>query len=232
MLATERESEVGRKLPNNGTVLIVDDDADVRRATTRLLRSAGYAVSSFASPQEFLDHPLPIGPCCVILDMCMDGMTGLEVQERLRRGERRVPVVFLSAHGTVPTAAAGFKHGALDFLEKPARPKQLIEAVAFAIASDRVHAAGRAELEDIRRRFAALTPREQEVLRLVVSGRLNKQAAAELGISEKTIKVHRARVMEKMRAESLAALVLMAERLQLTPAPAELVAEAAPTWIY
>ena len=232
MLATETEPEVGGKVSNDATVLIVDDDADIRRSTSRLLRAAGYAVTGFASPQEFLEHPLPLGPCCVILDMCMDGMTGLEVQERLCESDRHVPVVFLSAHGTVPTAAAGFKHGAHDFLEKPARPKQLIEAVASAIARDRVHAAGRAELEDIRRRFAALTPREQEVMRLVVSGRLNKQAASELGISEKTIKVHRARVMEKMRAESLAALVLMAERLRLTPAPAELVAEASPTWIY
>ena len=213
-------------------VVVVDDDPVVRRSIARLVRSVGFDVKTFAAPQEFLEQALPIGPSCVVLDMCMEGMTGLEVQERLCQGDRRVPIIFLSAHGTVPTAAAGFKHGAQDFLEKPARPGELLDAVRRAIDSDRSHAAERAELADIRRRFAALTPREQEVMRLVVSGRLNKQAAGELGISEKTIKVHRARVMEKMRAESLAALVLMAERIALTPAPAALVAEATPGWIY
>ena len=214
------------------TVLVVDDDPAIRRSVSRLMRSAGYAVKTFASPSEFLSQPLPNEPACVLLDMCMDGMTGLEVQERLRQGDRRVPVVFLSAHGTVPTAALGFKHGAADFLEKPVRPDELLAAVGHAIEHDRSQAAGRAELDEFRQRFNGLTPREQEVMRLVVSGRLNKQAAAELDISEKTIKVHRARVMEKMRVESLAALVLTAERIGLTPAPTELVAEARETWIY
>jgi FixJ family two-component response regulator len=214
------------------TVIVVDDDPVVRRSVARLVRAVGYDVQTFATPQQFLEHPLPAGPSCVVLDICMDGMTGLEVQERLGCGDRQIPVIFLSGHGTIPTAAHGFKHGAQDFLEKPVRPAELLDAVRRAIDSDRGRAAGRAELHDIRTRFAGLTPREQEVMRLVVSGRLNKQAAAELAISEKTIKVHRARVMEKMRAESLAALVLMAERVHLTPPPAEMVVEAAPTWIY
>ena len=214
------------------TVLILDDDAVIRRSVSRLLRSAGYEVKTFASPAEFLQHELPAGPTCLLLDMCMDGMTGLEVQDRLMQGDRHLPVVFLSAHGSVPAAAAGFKHGAEDFLEKPVRADALLEAVRRAVEHDRRRLAERVEADCFRQRFDALTPREQEVLRYVVSGRLNKQAAAELGISEKTIKVHRARVMDKMRVESVAALVLVAERLGLTPEPATLVAEAAPLWIY
>jgi RNA polymerase sigma factor (sigma-70 family) len=217
---------------STATVLVVDDDPAIRRSVSRLIRSAGYAVKTFASPTEFLSHQLSDEPSCVLLDMCMEGMTGLEVQERLRQGDRHVPVVFLSAHGTVPTAARGFKHGAADFLEKPVRPEELLDAVTQAIEHDRNQAADRAELDQFRERFNTLTPREQEVMKLVVSGRLNKQVAAELEISEKTIKVHRARVMEKMRVESLAALVLTAERIGLTPAPTELVAEARETWIY
>jgi RNA polymerase sigma factor (sigma-70 family) len=176
---------------------------------------------------------LPAEPTCVLLDMFMDGMTGLEVQDQLRRRDRRhVPIVFLSGHATVPDAAVGFKHGAADFLEKPVRPKELIEALKRAIERDRTQSADQAELESFRQRFEALTPREQEVMRLVVSGRLNKQAAAALEISEKTIKVHRARVMEKMRVDSLAALVLVAERLGLTPGSAALVAEPREEWVY
>jgi len=217
----------------SATVLIVDDDAVVRRSVSRLVRSAGYTVQAFASPADFLRCELPAEPSCVLLDMFMDGMTGLEVQDQLRQRDRRhVPIVFLSGHATVPDAAIGFKHGAEDFLEKPVRPKELMDAVKRAIEHDRSQAAAHAELEGFRQRFEALTPREQEVMRLVVSGRLNKQAAAALEISEKTIKVHRARVMEKMRVDSLAALVLVAERLRLTPASAELVADAHETWIY
>jgi RNA polymerase sigma factor (sigma-70 family) len=214
------------------TVLVVDDDPSIRQSVSRLLRAARYTVVTFASPVEFLSHPVPAEPTCVLLDMCMEGMTGLEVQDLLRKSDRRVPVVFLSAHGTVPTAALGFKHGADDFLEKPVRPNELLDAVGRAIEHDRRQTADRAERDQFRERFNALTPREQEVMRLVVAGRLNKQAAAELDISEKTIKVHRARVMEKMRVESLAALVLTAERIGLTPPPTELVAEARETWIY
>ena len=214
------------------TVLVVDDDPAIRQSVSRLVRAAGYSVKTFASPTDFLTHPLPDAPACVLLDMCMEGMTGLEVQDRLRQGDRHVPVVFLSAHGTVPTAALGFKHGADDFLEKPVRPDELLDAVSRAIEHDRRQTADRAEIDQFRERYNALTPREQEVMKLVVAGRLNKQAAAELDISEKTIKVHRARVMEKMRVESLAALVLTAERIGLTPPPAELVAEARETWIY
>jgi FixJ family two-component response regulator len=217
---------------STATVLVVDDDPSIRQSVSRLLRAARYTVETFASPVEFLSYPLSAEPTCVLLDMCMDGMTGLEVQDLLRKSDRRVPVVFLSAHGTIPTAALGFKHGADDFLEKPVRPNELLDAVGRAIQHDHSQMAARAELDEFRARYDALTPREREVMKLVVSGRLNKQTAAELDISEKTTKVHRARVMEKMRVESLAALVLTAERIGLTPAPNELVAEPRQTWIY
>jgi FixJ family two-component response regulator len=202
----------------DATVVVVDDDPAIRRSISRLVRSVGYAVKTFGSPTDFLRHPLPDGPTCVLLDMCMNGMTGLEVQDVLRRNERHVPVVFLSGHGTVSTAVTSVRHGAEDFLEKPIRPDELMGAVSRAIQHDRAGSAERANLAGLRRRYERLTPREQEVMGLVVSGLLNKQTAAELGISERTIKVHRARVMEKMEVESLAALVIIAQRLGLAPA--------------
>ena len=203
------------------TVLIVDDDPAIRRGVSRLARSAGYATRTFASPIDFLGQQLPDGPACVVLDMCMDDMTGLQVQDALRRSgggatARRIPIVFLSGHGTIPNATAGIKGGAEDFLEKPVRPKQLLAAIAGAVDHDKSQAVARARQRDLRERYDTLTSREREVMALVVSGLLNKQAAADLGISEKTIKVHRARVMEKMRVESLAALVQLAGEVDLT----------------
>jgi FixJ family two-component response regulator len=211
----------------DATVMVVDDDPAVRRSVARLMRSAGLGVRTFASPAHFLREQLPTGPACVLLDMCMEGMTGLEVQEALGRNARHVPVVFLSGHGTIPAAARGFKHGAEDFLEKPVRPSELLEAINRAIENDRLRSVDRAAREQARQRYDRLTPREQEVMRLVVSGMLNKQAAAELGISEKTIKVHRARIMEKMGVESFAALVLAAERINSDVRPPGPAAEAA-----
>ena len=199
----------------DATVLVVDDDAATRRSVARLVRSLGLGVKTFASPEAFLRDELPAGAACVLLDMYMEGMTGLEVQEALRRNDRHVPVVFLSGRSTISTAVAGVKHGAHDFLEKPFRPSELIEAVNRALQHDRAGSADRATRAEFQRRFESLTPREQEVMALVVTGLLNKQAAAELGITEKTIKVHRARVMEKMNVESLAELVVIAERLGL-----------------
>jgi len=204
----------------SATVMVVDDDPDIRRSISRLVRSAGYAVKTFGSPTDFLRQQLPEGPSCVLLDMCMNGMTGLEVQDALRRNERRVPIVFLSGHGTVSTAVTTVRNGAEDFLEKPIRPSELMEAVSRAIEHDRAESADRANRAELQRRFDRLTPREQEVMGLVVSGLLNKQTAAELGISERTIKVHRARVMEKMEVVSLAALVLIAQRIGLAPVAA------------
>ena len=200
-------------LVNDATVIVVDDDPAVRRSVSRLARSAGYNVRAFASPVDFLGEPLPPGPACVLLDMCMEGLSGLDVQEQLRKNDRRVPILFLSGQGTVPTATAGMKHGAEDFLEKPFKPTELIAAIGRAVEQDRSRAADRGERGEWKRRYETLTPREQDVMKLVVTGLLNKQAAAELGISEKTIKVHRARVMEKMGIKSLAALVHIADRI-------------------
>jgi FixJ family two-component response regulator len=210
------------------TVLVADDDADVRRSVSRLMRSAGFQVRTFASPAGFLLEDLPAGPACLVLDMYLDEMTGLEVQAALRARPRQLPVVFVSGQSTITTASAGFKAGAEDFLEKPVKAKDLLEAVRRAVQHDAARRANRADLDALRRHYDELTPREQEVMSLVVAGLLNKQVAGELGISEKTVKVHRARVMEKMDVESLAALVLLAQRLGVTsdshpipPDPAE-----------
>jgi FixJ family two-component response regulator len=195
------------------TVFVVDDEPIIRRSLSRLLRAAGFEVHTFASPAEFLNHPLPMTPACVFLDMCLGTMTGLQVQDILRQNERKLPVIFLTAYGTVPDARTGFRHGAEDFLEKPAQPADLLKAVRRAIERDRRHVAILAEQAELRKRYESLTAREREVMACVVTGLLNKQTAAELGITEKTIKTHRARVMEKMRVESLAALVVVAERI-------------------
>lgn len=208
------------------TVMVVDDDPAVRRSLGRLVRSAGYSVQTFASPTDFLRHELPEGPSCVLLDVYMDEMTGLEVQDALMRGSRRTPVVFLSGRATIPTAVAGVQRGADDFLEKPVKPDVLIKAVGRAIERDRADSADRTSRAEAKRRFDGLTPREQQVMTLVVSGLLNKQTAADLGISEKTVKVHRARVMEKMGVESLAALVLVAQSIGLAAPPANAAAAA------
>jgi len=200
----------------DATILVVDDDEQVRRGLSRLVRAAGYTVKTFGSPQKFLRHELPPGPSCVLLDMRMDGMTGLDVQEALRRDARHIPIVFLSGHGTIPAVAAGIKRGAEDFLEKPVEPRQLMEAIERAIDHDRSLGKERLERDELLQRYEALTAREREVMQLVVGGLLNKQSAAELGISEKTIKVHRARVMHKMRVDSLAELVRIGERIGVT----------------
>jgi FixJ family two-component response regulator len=202
---------------SSANVLVVDDDSMVRRSVSRLARAAGFSVKTFSSPAEFLRQELPDGPACVVLDMCMDGLSGLDVQDALRQKSRHIPVLFLSGHGTIPTATTSIKHGAEDFLEKPVDPKELIAAIRRAVEHDRGQSADRHDRAELQRRYDLLTPREREVLALVVSGLLNKQAAAELGISEKTIKVHRARVMEKMQAESLAVLVQFAGRIGVPP---------------
>jgi FixJ family two-component response regulator len=149
---------------SDATVLVVDDDAATRRSVARLVRSAGFEVKTFASPEAFLRFELPAGPTCVLLDMCMEGMTGLEVQDALRRSGRRVPVIFLSGRSTISTAVAGVRDGAQDFLEKPFRPGELIEALTRALEHDRTQGAERATRADFQRRFDSLTTREQEVI--------------------------------------------------------------------
>ena len=199
------------------TVFVVDDDPSVRRSVVRLLETAGFRVAGFASAEQFLEREHPEGPGCVVLDVRMAGMTGLELQRRLRMSGRPMAIVFITGHGDVPMSVAAMKGGAVDFLLKPFDDEALLGAIDRAIARDRLWLQGRQELDGLRARYDRLTPRQQQVFALVATGLLNKQVAAQLGTSEKTIKVHRARVMATMQAGSLADLVRQAERLQLRP---------------
>jgi FixJ family two-component response regulator len=193
-------------------VRVVDDDAAVLKALERVLRSAGFAVSTFPSPREFLEGHDGAAPGCVLLDLSMPGIDGLELQATLARAGDPCPVVFISGHGDVPASVRAMKAGAVDFLTKPFDKLQLLTAVRAAVEKDRAARKAREERSSIGARVAALTPREREVMAHVVAGDLNKQIAAELGIAEKTVKVHRARVMKKMGVASLAALVWLIGR--------------------
>lgn len=196
------------------TVFLVDDDPSVRKALTRLIKSAGYQVQSFALAREFLDSsPHPAGPACLVLDVRMPGLTGLDLQGELEKMNSILPIVFITGHGDIPMSVKAMKAGAVDFLPKPVQDADLLRAIEQALARSAREGVERAEQEEIQRRLATLTPREREVLEHVVSGQLNKQIAFDLGAVEKTIKVHRARVMQKMQVQSLAELVRIAERV-------------------
>lgn len=198
--------------PAEGTVFVVDDDDAVLRAIERLLRADGLDVAVFASPREFLERHDPSVPGCLVLDLSMPDYSGLDLQRALaERGQTR-PAVFLSGQGDIPASVKAMKQGAVDFLTKPVNAAELLEAVRLAIARDIAARAKDAETADLRRRLATLTPREREVLGHVLGGRLNKQIAAEIGAAEKTVKVHRARIMQKLQVRSLAELVRLAER--------------------
>ena len=190
-------------------VRVVDDDASVLRSIGRLLRAAGFAVRTFPSSQEFLQQHDADAPGCVVLDLSMPGLNGLQLQQALARSATPCPVIFITGYGDVPASVQAMKAGAVDFLLKPFDQAQLLDAVRIAIDKDRSARAARAERSSLGARVAALTPREREVMAHVVAGRLNKQIAAELGTAEKTVKVHRARVMKKMGVASVAELVAM-----------------------
>ncbi|MDO9596091.1 MAG: response regulator transcription factor [Azoarcus sp.] len=192
------------------TVFVVDDELSVRKATSRLLQAAGLAVSAFASGQEFLDHYNPNSPGCLLLDLSMPGLSGLELQKALIARGDPPPIIFLTGHADVSETVQAMKGGAVEFLTKPVEDTILIDAVMSAIARDHIQRSARCRLAEIHKRLATLTPREFQVLGHVVAGKLNKQTAAELGTVEKTIKVHRARIIEKMQVRSLAELVLLA----------------------
>ena len=195
-------------------VLIVDDDAMVREGMQSLVRSIGLRVQMFASAAEFLSAEIPDVPKCLILDVRMPGQSGLDLHRQLKQANKEIPTVFISGHGDIPMTVRAMKQGAMEFLTKPVRGQDLLDAVQNAIERDRTLRKERAEIEFLRRRFESLTPRETEVLNLVVAGLLNKQIADRLGTSELTIKTHRAHVMEKTQADSLASLVRMSEKLK------------------
>jgi len=198
------------------TVFVIDDDPSVRKALARLLRSAGQRAETLVSAEEFLNREHYNGPGCLVLDVYLPGLTGLDLQEALARAGYHLPIIFISGRSDIPTSVRAMKAGAVDFLPKPFKDRDLIEAVRLSLAKDREARAARDEIQDIQRHVQALTPREREVMSLVVTGKLNKQIGYELGISEKTVKVHRARVMEKLRAGSVADLVRMAEKVRIS----------------
>jgi len=201
-------------------VFVVDDDASVRDALRGLLRSAGFAVETFASAREFLAFERPPGPGCVVLDVRMPGITGLELQEALAREAHHLSIVFITGHGDIRMGVRAMKDGAVDFLTKPFDDTDLLDAIGRAVAKDARDLGVEIRVSDIRARVKLLSARETEVFALVVTGMLNKQVAGVLGIGEKTVKVHRARVMEKMRARSVAELVRLADAVGIL-VPAE-----------
>ena len=201
-------------------VYLVDDDDALRRATSRLLQSSGLEVRAFPSAEEFLAHYDAAVPGCLLLDLRMPGQSGLELQRTLLDRGVGVPIVFLTGHADVPASVHAMKGGAIDFLEKPVDEDRLLAALEQALEADLAARRQRGDLTQIQGRLASLTPRERDVLALVVAGKLNKQIASSLGIAERTVKLHRARVLEKMGAASLADLVRIAERLGLGPARA------------
>jgi FixJ family two-component response regulator len=197
----------------DATVFVIDDDLSVRRSTERLLRSAGFSVYTFCSAGEFLTGPQVKGPACLILDLRLPGLSGLDLQRELRRSGIDIPIIFITGHGDIPTTVRAMKAGAVEFLTKPFRKRDLLDAVTVAIERDRARMRERYETEALRRRYDHLTPREREVMALVVAGLLNKQIAGELATTERTVKFHRANIMEKMVAASLADLIRMAASL-------------------
>jgi FixJ family two-component response regulator len=200
---------------SDATIAIVDDDPSVREGLSSLIRSAGLQVETFASAQEFLARPGAEAPSCLVLDLQLPGLSGLDLQKRMAEVGLEIPIVFLTGHGNIPASVQAMKAGAVEFLTKPFDEQDLLQAIQEAIERDRRTRQQHAEMRELQNRYESLTAREQEVMQQVVSGLLNKQVAAELNITEYTVKIHRGRVMRKMHAESLADLVRMAENLQI-----------------
>jgi FixJ family two-component response regulator len=199
---------------SSATVFVVDDDASIRDAVKSLLKSVGLHAEVFGSTEEFLNVTRPAAPSCLVLDIRLPDMSGLEFQEELAKAGRRIPIIFVTAHGDIPMTSRAIKAGAIEFLTKPFQKHELLAAIHQALDRDRAAREEDARISELRGRFESLTPREREVMALVVTGLRNKEMAAKLNLSEITVKVHRGHAMQKMEADSLADLVIMADRLK------------------
>jgi FixJ family two-component response regulator len=201
--------------PVSPTVFVVDDDASIREALSSLVRSIGLSVETFSSAKEFLRHKRSEAPGCLVLDVRLPGLSGMELQRELAAANNKIPIVFITGHGDIPMSVRAMKDGALEFLTKPFRDQDLLDAVQQAIERDAEALRQRSKTAELRTRYEILTPREREVMRFVVQGLLNKQIASELGTSEITVKIQRGQVMQKMQAESVPDLVRISEQLRL-----------------
>ncbi|PZV34926.1 response regulator transcription factor [Mesorhizobium kowhaii] len=201
----------------NATILVIDDDAALRASIGRLLRSLDLEARLFASISEFLESDPPNGPTCLVLDVRMPGRSGLDLQRQLAAVNREIPIIFITGHGDIAMSVQAMKGGAIEFLTKPFRDQELLDAIQLGLARDRARRENEEGLVVLRERFASLSPREREIMIEVARGRLSKQIAGDIGIAEATVKVHRSRLMRKMKANSLLALSRMAEKLQLVP---------------
>ena len=199
----------------SSTVLVIDDDPDLRASVGRLLRSLGIDVQLFASISDFLKSDPPDGPTCLVLDVRLPGQSGLELQRELAQAKRELPIIFITGHGDIPMSVQAMKGGAIEFLTKPFRDQDLLEAIQLGLSRDRAWRENEEALADLRDRFASLSPREREIVIQVARGRLSKQIAFDIGIAEATVKVHRSRAMQKMKAGSLPELGRMVDKLKL-----------------
>ena len=201
----------------NSTVLVIDDDPDLRASVGRLLHSLGLDVQLFSSISDFLKAKLPEVPTCLVLDVRLPGQSGLDLQRELAAADRELPIIFITGHGDIPMSVQAMKGGAIEFLTKPFRDQDLIDAIQLGLSRDRTRRENDSALTDLKERFGSLSPREREIMIQVARGRLSKQIAGDIGIAEATVKVHRSRAMRKMKARSLPELGRMADKLKLVP---------------